>query len=486
MGGLAGSITFSHAAVPGDIRQNTGPSAVPVLFVRKADQFDDENGNMGSCAACHNPHAADPAINEQWIRSGHGDLTGDPWTHYNWKSKTKTATMSDRKACQRCHTSTGFRNFANNPTGYDPAYNDFSYLAPGTADGAGLDNGQNETLYCWACHTDYKGTRRNPGAIDAMYKDMTGTEVIFPDISSSNVCIACHKGRESGGSITASTNNFANTGFINSHYLGAGGILFTKIGYEYYPHSPLYDNVSYYEHDQIGRTAANTGTNGPCVGCHMEFTAEKHLFLPVEHDPVTDQMIAITSTVCALCHTGQYEMTVDKLNEEEEESSDAKNALADLLQTNRGYYYDPGHNPYFFLGPYDPTYVEGTANPHCQKNLPVKNWLTGGTSTFAWNGSSCVSTAVGGLAGTGKNKMGAAFNLQVVTREVGSYVHNRYYTKRLIYDAIDRTDNNILDDSVKTTLNGYPDTTPWKANALTYLLSNPNCTPDAATHACRP
>ena len=489
IGGLAGSITPNHAAVPGDIRQNTGPSAVPVLFVRKADQFA-ENGNFGACSACHNPHVGDATINEQWIRSGHGDLTGDPWTHYNWKSKTKTSTMSDRKASQRCHTSTGFKNFANNPSGYNPANNDFSYLIFGTADGPGLDNGQNETLYCWACHTDYKGTRRNPGAIDAqyVYKQASGTtaEVVFPDIASSNVCIACHKGRESGGSIVISTSDFANTNFVNSHYLGAGGILFAKIGYEYYLHSPLYDNVALFAHDRIGLTAANTGSDGPCVGCHMEFTQEKHLFLPVTIDETTDRITAITSTVCAVCHTGTSAWTVDALNQERDESQDALAALADQLQTKRGYYYAPAHNPYFFLGPYDPTYVEATASPHCQKNLAVQNWQTLGTSTWSWNGSKCVAAAgTLGTPGTGKPNMGAAFNLQATTREVGSWVHNRFYTKRLIYDSIDWVDDGVLNDSVKTTLTAYPPATLFKAGALTYLLSDPSCTPNAATHACR-
>lgn len=41
--------------------------------------------------------------------------------------------------------------------------------------------------------------------------------------------------------------------------------------------------------------------------------------------------------------------------------------------------------------------------------------------------------------------MDTAFNYNLLYHEPGAYAHNRYYTKRLIFDSIDWLDNNNLD-----------------------------------------
>jgi len=371
-----------------------------------------------SCANCHNPHSSDNTINNQWANSGHGDLTGDPWSHYDWK-------QTNRQSCQQCHTTTGFSNYANSPSTYKAADNNFSHLT-------GL---QNEVLYCNGCHTDYSGTLRNPGAITAKY---TGAPYTYPDVSGSNVCMACHTGRESGDSIKASTADFSNVSFINSHYLAAGGTVFTATGYEYTGRD--YSNPSSYLHDKVGSSnAPGTGTNGPCVGCHMG-TPDKHLFLPVAKDD-SGIITAITSTACATCHAGGYSLTPADLEEENTLLSDAKAALDAQLQ-KRGFYFYPAH-PYFYTAPY---VVGGT-------NTGVKNWLTNSDPA------------------TGKSNMGAAFNYNLLVHDPGAYTHNRYYTKRLIYDAIDWLDDDNLNSSVSSTLNALPDSTTYKQGAITYVLS---------------
>jgi len=73
-----------------------------------------------------------------------------------------------------------------------------------------------------------------------------------------------------------------NISFINSHYLTAGGTVFTATGYEFDGRS--YDNPTSYQHNQIGvADFRSTGTAGPCVGCHMSRPNGNgdHLFLPV-------------------------------------------------------------------------------------------------------------------------------------------------------------------------------------------------------------
>lgn len=378
------------------------------------------NTNSGTCRDCHNPHNADTTINKQWARSGHGGeilevkeqsgrdgaVTEDEaaaWVHYDFKG-------SNRQACQRCHTATGFRNFANDPANYDPANNLF--VATGE---------QREMLYCWACHTSNKGNIRDPGLFANISPYSTPADRIaaVPDVAGSNVCLSCHSGRGSGQKIKDSVYPDdilgSHFGSFNSHYLAAGGVLFRTIGYEF--DGLDYENVSYFGHDKIGSEAApNTGTNGPCVGCHMG-TSESHLFSPVKHDSdghITE--IIANEKTCSNCHSGEHVITVEELEENEEGFEAALEALETQLAA-RGIYYGSGY-PYFFTTP-DPD----------QQNSGNRftNWPD-------------------------KDTLGAAFNLNMLSHEPGAFAHNRYYTKRLIYDSIDRLDDGVLNSSVGTTL----------------------------------
>jgi hypothetical protein len=377
-------IVDSHAAVPGDTRGNLLSLASPqkLYYVKKGDD--------NACSACHNPHSADLTINRQYAESGHGDALAKPWAEEKFGS-----------SCQQCHTSTGFKNIADAltaGTAYNSALNDLSYL---TAD-------QSTTIYCWGCHTDFKGGLRNPAKEYAIttsissYKTMAGGPITFPDVSGSNICVLCHSGRRTGGYIQNLADPFTDLRFQDAHYLAAAGVLFRKIGYQYRPDAN-YNNVPYFEHDEIGSdTVADTGTNGPCVGCHLSTNPEEHLFSPVSAEGET--ITAITSTACALCHTPEHgEMTVAKLTEEEEGFEAGLEALAAQLALN-GHPYLGGY-PYFATG----------------------DW-TNSTSN----------------ASIGRNNMGAAFNWNMLRNEPGCFAHNSVYAKRLIYDSIDWLDNGTL------------------------------------------
>ena len=424
----------NHAGVPGDTRLNTGANAQALYFVKK--------GDPNACAGCHNPHSADLTVNKQYAESGHGDPLGTAWTHYDWKG-------SSRQACQRCHTSTGAKNFAEAMkagTVYNAALNDFSYLLAPDSDST---NDQNEALYCWACHTDYKGGLRNPPAFTkayGAYKAMDGNTVTFPDLSGSNVCMNCHTGRGGGGDIANSTGNFTNLSMITSHHAVAGGVLTTKIGYQFAGRD--YTNAAYYEHDLIGLPAAgNTvnakmGTNGPCVACHMHGNSEKHLFSPVTKDGET--VTAITNKGCAVCHSGAHPLTPEDLNTEKEDFNASISALKDQLNLKGFCRSGQGFN----------TVASGCVTA-------VKNWTNG-------------------VAANGKPNMGAAFDELTLESDAGAFVHNRIYTKRMIYDAIDWLDDYNLNGSVYGTLNALNAVTyPYKDQAMAYLLiSNTNTTAD--------
>ncbi|BEH09266.1 C-type polyheme cytochrome OmcB [Geobacter sulfurreducens subsp. ethanolicus] len=410
------------------------------------------------CFDCHGHEAKtntrpgrDATIHSDWAKSAHagglltakynavGSLTGAAavnaamnayvddntaiaWTHYNWDA-------SSRSSCQRCHTATGAANFMSNPATYNPTGNSFSHLQ-----GWNATNGskQNELLYCWGCHTNAgTGELRNPGAITENYAGVnststgtTGTAVTisYPDIAGSNVCMTCHLGREAGENIKAITDADGILGFVNSHYLAAGGQLFGKTGYEYATRS--YAKPTFFAHDKIGTAAApGTGSNGPCAGCHMT-TPNSHSFLPVTKDG-TGAITAITSTACATCHAGAYALTPEALTAEEEEYVASLEALKAAL-AGKGILFFNAH-PYF----YRDTNANGIGDPG---ELVSSNAFTN------WAG-------VYGLA-LWKDVMGAAFNANLLIHDPGGYAHNRFYVKRLIWDSIDFIYDGVLNNDV--------------------------------------
>ncbi|MEW6429742.1 MAG: multiheme c-type cytochrome [Thermodesulfobacteriota bacterium] len=480
---LAGSTSTDGASADGDLiyhatrwnRVITTTHWDDPATTTKIEGYTMSKTNARACRDCHDVHAADITINQQWAKSAHGgyileaklaavapngdpnyrtiqdvinvkaagvtETVGDPawapaWVHYDWDA-------SNRQGCQRCHTATGLKNYLTDPTTYSAANNNFSHLT-GWANNAGVitSSGQNEMLYCWGCHTDNAGGLRDPGAITTDYLTDDGSMLAtFPDVNGSNVCLACHQGRESGGEIKADTGNFSNRSFINSHYLTAGGTLFQTTGFEFAGLN--YDPPAFFAHDQIGMGTdadlaaweATNGTPGPCIGCHMSST-EKHLFLPVE---MTGGVIsAITASVCVNCHDGGHgpafvakggdaaavAAAAAFLEAEKTELHAALEALeAQLAQ--RGYFFANSH-PYFHID----TNANGFLDPgEINSANGVKNWISG-------------------IDATGKLNMGAAFNYNLLEHDPGSYAHNRYYTKRLIYDSLDFLDNGLFDGSV--------------------------------------
>lgn len=430
-----------------------------------------------ACADCHSVHNAmvqpetGASIQQDWARSAHagkllkvkedaanaisgtttGDLegtartvanidqvtavgvspasgTGPAWEHYNWDDN------ASRGSCQRCHTATGAANFMNNPSGYNAANNSFTHLQGWTS--TNKTSPQNELLYCWGCHTNAgTGDLRKPGAITETYAAVnststgtTGTTVTvsYPDVAGSNVCMTCHLGRQVGESIKAITDADGVLGFVNSHYLAAGGQLFGTTGYEYAGKS--YDNPSYFAHDKIGSAAApGTGSNGPCAGCHMT-TPNSHSFTNVTKDNA-GVITALTSTACVTCHNGTHGAALTAGSaaaatflETEKEHYHAALAALDAALQAKGIYFAPSH-PYFFTAPY----------------------VSGGTNTAFTNWAAPYTVA------KWKDVMGAAFNYNLLEHDPGGYAHNRIYSKRLIFDAIDFIDNGVLDGVITVT-----------------------------------
>jgi hypothetical protein len=425
-----------------------------------------------ACLDCHNPHNADNTVNGQWARSAHGgriadvkeaaeaaggdvfaagvtDASGIAWTHYNWDE-------GGRAACQRCHTATGASNFMTNPATYNPANNNFSHLSNWTAVGG---SSQQELLYCWGCHSDSKGALRNPGAIVEVFEEPVGLDPIlveFPDSASSNVCLSCHIGREIGEVVKTKT-GFDNLGFVNSHYLTAGGTVFAVSGYTFGDRD--YSIPASDRHDKLGMGVAtgdanfdavrNNYTGGPCVTCHFGSNDGSHTLSPLTQYAANDLAL---NPACVFCHTERGEGTNAAITWLGDDATAATlqgtthkaryQAALEALKVQLaadGFNFTPNY-PYF-----------GNTN-----------WLSPGDTDVTGNT-------------TGKNNMGTAFNYNLLIHDPGGVAHNRRYTRRLIYDAIDWIDDNNLNYSVSATLNALdPATDIYKASAIAYLLRAQN------------
>lgn len=347
-----------------------------------------------SCGDCHasGSKTSNGLIIDQFAESAHGDVLGEAWMHYDWRA-------SNRASCQRCHTASGFVAKLGTESDTTNVFAAADVALPG------------EALRCSACHTDIAtGALQAAGAYTATYSN--GATLAYPDVAGSNLCVRCHGGREGGDSIKGSAGDFANLSFINSHYLGAAQTLFAGAGYEY--DGVSYANVAYFKHDLIGSEAvANTGANGPCIGCHMGSTAN-HTWEVVAKD-AEGVITAINSDACIACHNGTHELTAEELETEVHHFHAALGALQAALEA-KGIFFKASH-PYFY-----------------QADLATafKNWD-------------------GVYTGKGKDVMGAAFNYNLLHHEPGAYAHNRIYTKRLIFDAIDFLDNGALDGTISVT-----------------------------------
>jgi hypothetical protein len=253
--------------------------------------------------------------------------------------------------------------------------------------------------------------------------------------------MCCHTGREIGDSLKAGAvagMNFANAKFINSHYLTAGATVFAVSGYSFTSYTP-----AFFQHDQIGvNNYLGTGTSGPCIGCHMS-SSTKHLFLPVTRADETDKWSAITgvvSTKCVICHTPQLWTTASLQTKKE-----GYHAALDILEyqlSQKGFWFQE-RSPYIFVS-------------SAPTAAAVTNWRSAGDTSL--NGRT-----------TGEKNMGAAFNFNLLHHDPGGFAHNSGYVRKLIYDSIDWIDDNVLNDSVGTTINSYTNAT-IRAKAAAYLI----------------
>jgi hypothetical protein len=395
-------------------------------------------GERTGCTECHNPHNQGLEEAREWHASLHGDFAGLGWVYYDFKA-------SNRAACQRCHTTTGFVNYTTNPTGYDPAGNSF-----------GMTDNQAEMLYCRGCHVIDPATgitveRRRPAVALIPKGPGLADNLAVTGKGDSMLCLNCHSGQVAGSRLPAIIGNNGNPldmdnthfGSFNSHYLAAAMTLFQDNtgtgtgGYQFAGRKYGHDTAGYgsrgFLHDVVGTPSdpsagvvAGDNAHGPCAGCHMssprvagDVDSGSHSFLPFRYDNRKEKTLvtAVTGAKCAGCHNlaGGIDtrLTPDRVNalraRHEARVAELKAAFVAL-----GIHYDPLGYPYFF------------------NNDNVAQHLLRDPQAFyvRWQ------TAATGLGIPVADLVGAAFNLNVVNREPGAWAHNGVYASRLLYDSL--------------------------------------------------
>lgn len=463
---------------------------------------------QNKCTACHEPHNPIQGLGKDerkaWAESGHGDVNGAAWATEDFKT-------ASGGACARCHSTTGNLNYAK--TGVDSVFSQ-----PG-------DNGR-EVLTCQACHMNDSFSVRPAAQFTAKYNSGKSPKT-FPSVGNSNLCIACHSARESGDTILGITTNLNNTGFKNSHYMGAAAVMYMSNAFISYttatapaatnnelnadgtkatfastkPYSknnlPDSASVPAYgisggttsAHRRIGtpliagtETYLPAGgiaitTNGPCVSCHMQAdnpipgdTAQnKDIPVPAfrpghGHSLQIDE--ATAQQICLPCHADAPHLdggdgagnpiytTVTSLATLEHAQIDPQrecfqnglNLLKQILLVKYMIKYDNTAYPYFY---------------DLQKDATGKTAMTDWTrinvagvtdaAVAAFSSATLTPIPTGGFSQIqAKRLMGACFNLNLLVRDPGAYVHARTFTQRLIYDALDFLDNNTMDFTTLT------------------------------------
>jgi len=333
-----------------------------------------------------------------WQGSGHNDVTGEPFRHWDDAAENPDGVPV---SCAKCHTSAGYQDFL----GVDGS-------EAGKVDKA-VPAAEAQGIQCVTCH--------NAGTISK-------TTVVFPsgvEIKAGDDvrCMECHQGRESKVSVDAQIEKFGVAdkpdttvapikddqgndvffGFRNVHYYAAAATLYGGMvhgGYEY-------DGKTY--------DAKNTHVEGyaTCTGCHNPHTLE----VKVEQ--------------CAFCHEGVA--TVDDLKNIRMVSSnpdydgDGDNTegmyyeiegLQTILMAEMQKYaadkagaaivYDPAAYPYFFID----TNANGTVDEG-EAAFPnaYKNWTP--------------------------RLLKAAYNYQVSVKDPGAFAHGNKYIVQLLFDSIE-------------------------------------------------
>ncbi|KAB0663615.1 hypothetical protein F6V25_16190 [Oryzomonas japonica] len=225
-------------------------------------------------------------------------------------------------------------------------------------------------------------------------------------------------------------------------------------------------------------TAAGDATaiasNGPCVTCHMKAynpVAGNGFTPPAAGRPGAGHSLQIDEAtaeeLCLQCHadaphldggtgtgTGNY-TTMKTLADMEKamlepQSTAFQNGLTlvkQLLLIKYAIKYDGTAYPYFFDMQKDAT-GKTAITDWTRKNVAGVT----DAAVAALGNANITVIPTGGLTQVQAYRlMGACYNLNVLARDPGAYLHARTYSQRVVYDTVDYLDNNKMDFTSLTT-----------------------------------
>jgi hypothetical protein len=377
-----------------------------------------------SCTSCH---AHDPASGEdnivtQWVNSGHADGYGEPFNHWN-------ATGEVEIGCARCHSQAGFKQLADSSDANGiPAYtlNAFGtnpIFTAVTAQSAIYP----KVLNCNTCHEENGGGETVFGAGKIQ-------QVVFPSGAiktlgdSSNICMQCHQGRESGLSVVNAT--FPRS-FINRHYFAEAAIYFgTEVtaSYEYQGNTYLGKN-QFAGHEQIERQT--------CIHCHLNTTNQETGGIKKDHDffPNVED--------CSSCHDNEQGGPLENCPDKDAEG----NTLPFKCLGRPSFYtnvdYDGDGIAESFRHEVDG--MQATLlvdmNVYAKANGYTAVMYTPGVYPY-WAKASCylsdpgcTPVSTGSYSFPNRSLLGAAFNYHSA-QDPGAGIHNHKYVIQTLYDSI--------------------------------------------------
>jgi hypothetical protein len=377
------------------------------------------NGTNNNCYACHEPHNPLKGLGskerQDWAASGHGDVNGEAWKHYDF-------TIKD--TCNACHTPAGFLKALGN--GWS-----------NTAAASNTVSSGKQPLTCDGCHSsnNFKvSVRTMAGGYTAGmggFGSAALATIQFPNVGESNICIPCHASSENGASLSAGVADFSNSSLKNPHYLSAAAVFYGKGGFQFYTSGVRYntygaagkvgrnanwshgklgmDNYSTASSASLPGVTVGSGNKGQCVACHLG-PKNTHSFDAVQTANATQGTTGNTRG-CYGCHNGTDMPMSQFVNNERV----IWNRLFDFFAWNFVY----NANGTLRTAP---LYFSSNAVPFFFSDSAMTIEATDWTKTVP--------------TGTGAKTMGAAMNLKLLTSEKGSFMHNRSFGRALIADSI--------------------------------------------------
>jgi len=340
-----------------------GKYAIEVLF----DSIEDLNSRLGAPVDLSGASRTDV---------GHFDGSSEAWRHWDEDGEVSAS-------CALCHSATGL------PTYLAFRMNAVAEPAPSMA--------------CATCHDPESGF--GPRAV---------ASVIFPSgveldsgVNGTNLCMTCHKGRESGVSIENAVTGLpedevaASLRFVNVHYAAAGAVRYGEQAHSGYQYPGLlYDG--YFAHvDGYQQCAdchdvhAQELKLGECSSCHAGAT-----------DLVSLQAIRMPGSVQD--HDGDGDTSEGIAAEIDGLRAIVYSAMQAYATSvcGTGIVYDAHTNPYFFLD----TNGNGLADT---------DEVVSANRFNRWT----------------PRLLKAGFNYQFATKDLGAFAHNAKYVLELLYDS---------------------------------------------------